>query len=197
MTPLSVVQFAWIAWLISWFAAAAWSDRAVKRPPARRELLYRALTIIGTMLLWDWYPGAGGRSVIRVWQPGRALAWSEAALVLAGLSFTWWARLHLGRLWSSTVTRKEHHHVVDSGPYGLVRHPIYSGVLLAILATAALRGTALALAGAAVLIAAVYIKARVEEQFLREQLGTSAYDAYARRVPMLVPFARVMSKDAG
>jgi len=63
-------------------------------------------------------------------------------------------------------------------------------VLLAVLATAALRGTASAVAGTAVLAAAVYIKARVEEQFLREQLGTQAYDAYARRVPMLVPFAR-------
>jgi protein-S-isoprenylcysteine O-methyltransferase Ste14 len=188
MTPLQAVQLSWATWLISWFAAAAWSDRTVKRPAVRRELLYRVLTIVGTMLLWDWIPG--GRGVIRIWQPGPALAWSETALVVAGLAFTWWARLHLGRLWSSTVTRKEHHHVVDSGPYGLVRHPIYSGVLLAILATAALRGTAFALAGAGVLIASIYIKARVEEQFLREQLGTVAYDAYSHRVPMLVPFAR-------
>lgn len=188
MTPLQAVQLAWATWLISWFAAAAWSDRTVKRPAIRREVLYRALTLAGTMLLWDWIPG--GRRVIRIWQPGPALAWSETALVVAGLAFTWWARLHLGRLWSSSVTRKEHHHVVHSGPYGLVRHPIYSGVLLAILATAALRGTAFALAGAGVLIASIYIKARVEEQFLREQLGTIAYDAYSHRVPMLVPFPR-------
>jgi protein-S-isoprenylcysteine O-methyltransferase Ste14 len=189
MTPLQVAQGAWLAWMISWFAAAAWSDRTVKRPAVRRELLYRTLTIVGTILLWDWYAGTGERPV-GLWRPGPALAWSESALVVAGLAFTWWARVHLGRLWSSTVTRKEDHRVIDSGPYGLVRHPIYTGVLLAVLATAALRGTASAVAGTGVLIAAVYIKARVEEQFLREQLGAQAYDAYSRRVPMLVPFAR-------
>ena len=187
MTPLQVAQSAWLAWIISWFAAAGWSARTVKRPAVRRELLYRALTILGTILLWDWYAGAGQRRVGLLWRPGPALAWGEAALVVAGLAFTWWARAHLGRLWSSTVTRKEHHHVIDSGPYGLVRHPIYTGVLLAVLATAALRGTAAAVAGTGVLIAAVYIKARVEEQFLREQLGAQEYDAYSRRVPMLVP----------
>src|SRR5438445_12979167 len=51
----------------------------------------------------------------------------------------WWARIHLGRLWSSNVTRKKNHHVVDSGPYGIVRHPIYTGVIVASIATAAIQ----------------------------------------------------------
>jgi protein-S-isoprenylcysteine O-methyltransferase Ste14 len=109
------------------------------------------------------------------------------AVVLAGLLFTWWARVHLGRLWSSSVTRKADHHVVDTGPYGIVRHPIYTGIILASLATAGMRGTALAWLGAGVMTTGWVIKARLEEEFLRDQLGTETYGEYARRVPMLVP----------
>jgi protein-S-isoprenylcysteine O-methyltransferase Ste14 len=90
------------------------------------------------------------------------------------------------------VTRKEHHHVVDSGPYAIVRHPIYTGLLLAIIATVLVRATIITLTGSALIAAGIYVKARVEEEFLRQQLGES-YDAYARRVPMLVPFLRFRS----
>ena len=77
--------------------------------------------------------------------------------------------------------------MVDTGPYRLVRHPIYSGIIFAATATALEKGTALALFGAAVLTASFYAKARREEQFLRAELGENAYDAYARKTSMLVP----------
>ena len=89
-----------------------------------------------------------------------------AGLTLAGILFTWWGRIHLGRLWSSAITRKEDHRVVDSGPYALVRHPIYTGLIAAILATAAAEGTATALAGAALVTFGLWLKARTEERFL-------------------------------
>jgi protein-S-isoprenylcysteine O-methyltransferase Ste14 len=112
------------------------------------------------------------------------------AAALCGFAFTWWARMHLGQLWSSSVTRKTNHQVVDTGPYALVRHPIYTGVIVATVATAVQRGTALSLTGAALMILGWYVKARLEERFLREQLGPDNYDAYARQVPMLVPLPR-------
>ncbi|HWF37644.1 MAG TPA: isoprenylcysteine carboxylmethyltransferase family protein [Candidatus Acidoferrales bacterium] len=118
------------------------------------------------------------------------MAWCLFALALAGLCFTWWARLHLGRLWSRWVVRKEHHRVVQSGPYALVRHPIYTGVSLALIATAMLAGNFFACLGAALMVLSFYMKARLEERFLRDQLGATIYDEYARRVPMLVPFSR-------
>src|SRR6185503_5263841 len=68
-----------------------------------------------------------------------------------------------------------------------VRHPIYTGILLAVYATAALKGTVLGLAGAAVITTGLWMKARLEEGFLREELGPD-YDAYRKRVPMLLPF---------
>ena len=112
------------------------------------------------------------------------------ALVVAGLAFAWWARLHLGSLWSSSVTKKADHRIVDTGPYRLVRHPIYTGFLLSIAATAGQLGTAYAVAGVLFFVAGFWIKARLEERFLRVELGEGDYDAYRRRVPMLLPLGR-------
>lgn len=186
MTPLSLIRLAWILWLISWFAAAAWSERTVRRPAVRREVLYRVLTVSGAMLMFGANPG-GVRADTPLWRVAPAIGWLLAALVICGFLFMWWARTHLGQLWSSSVTRKEHHHVVDTGPYAIVRHPIYTGLLVAIVGTMLIRVTIITLIGSALIAAGIYVKARVEEAFLRQQLGDS-YAAYARRVPMLVPF---------
>jgi protein-S-isoprenylcysteine O-methyltransferase Ste14 len=191
VTPLSLIRIAWIVWLVSWFAAAAWSDRTVRRPALRREVLYRALTVAGAMLMFGFNPGSV-RADTPLWPVAPAIGWLLAGLVICGFLFMWWARIHLGELWSSSVTRKEHHHVVDTGPYAIVRHPIYTGLLLAIIATVLLRVTIVTLTGGTLIGAGVYVKARVEEEFLRQQLG-KPYDAYARRVPMLVPFLRLRS----
>ena len=186
MTPETVMQAMWLVWWISWLVAAAWSDRAVKRPATRHQIVYRLLAALGAVLLFGMYRH-DLRTEMILWRSPAALAWGLAAVVFAGLLFTWWARIHLGRLWSSSVTRKAGHHVVDTGPYGIVRHPIYSGIILASVATAAMRGTALAWLGMCVMTAGWVVKARMEEEFLREQLGAETYAEYARRVPMIVP----------
>ena len=85
------------------------------------------------------------------------------------------------------MTLKEGHHIVDTGPYGLVRHPIYAGVMFAALATALMSASPVALVGAALTAVGFSMTARIEEGFLRRELGADAYDAYARRVGMLVP----------
>jgi protein-S-isoprenylcysteine O-methyltransferase Ste14 len=186
VTPETVMQAMWLVWWISWLVAAAWSDRAVKRPATRHQIVYRLLAALGAVLLFGMYRH-DLRTEMILWRSPAALAWGLAAVVFAGLLFTWWARIHLGRLWSSSVTRKAGHHVVDTGPYGIVRHPIYAGIILASVATAAMRGTALAWLGMCVMTAGWVVKARMEEEFLREQLGAETYAEYARRVPMIVP----------
>jgi protein-S-isoprenylcysteine O-methyltransferase Ste14 len=110
-----------------------------------------------------------------------------ALLTIPGFLFTWWARLHLGRLWSGAVTRKQNHHVVDTGPYALVRHPIYTGLIEACLLSAIAAGTVISLAGFAVITFGFWLKASLEERFLMQQLGAEAYGAYRQRVPMLLP----------
>ena len=190
MTPQDATEYIWWAWLISWIAAGLWSSRTVTRPSLWQQLAYRLTTICGALLLF----GVFGirRYDIVFWQLDGALGWLFAGIAAAGVLFMWWARLHLGRLWSGSVTRKADHHLVNTGPYAFVRHPIYTGLLCALAATVCVRATAESVAGAAILAVGIYIKARTEEAFLRDQLGAEAYDAYARRVPMLVPWSSTM-----
>ena len=126
----------------------------------------------------------------RLWNPGNTITYVLAALTLAGTLFTWWARIHLGRFWSNAITRKEGHRVIDTGPYGLVRHPIYTGLIGAMLATAIAVGTVTAMLGAFLIAIGLWQKARMEEGFLTSELGADAYGPYCRRVPMLIPFLR-------
>jgi protein-S-isoprenylcysteine O-methyltransferase Ste14 len=123
-----------------------------------------------------------------LWQVGNGGIYFFAVLTAAGCLFTWWARIHLGRFWSNAITRKEGHHVIDTGPYGLVRHPIYTGLIGAMIATGFAIGTTSALLGAALIAYGLCQKARMEESFLSTELGADAYGSYCRRVPMLVPF---------
>jgi protein-S-isoprenylcysteine O-methyltransferase Ste14 len=185
MTPQHATNYIWWVWLISWFAAGIWSDRTVTRPSLRRQAAYRLTTICGALLLF----GVFGirRYDIRFWRLDGDLGWLFVGIAAVGIMFMWWARLHLGRLWSGSVTRKADHHIVDTGPYAFVRHPIYTGLLCALAATVCVDATAETFAGVTILAAGIYIKARTEEAFLRDQLGADAYDAYARRVPMLIP----------
>ena len=187
MTPQLLTIVAWSAFVLSWIGAAFWADRAEKRPARREAWLYRAVTVAGVVLLV-----AGGeqfsRAADRLWSFEPVVDYALVLVVLSGIAFTWWARLYLGRLWSSSVTKKADHRVVDTGPYAIVRHPIYTGIILACAATAAQLGTALAVAGVLVLSVGFWIKGRLEERFLRGQLGEGAYDAYRQKVPMLVPF---------
>ena len=188
MTPGLAIGTLWALWMLSWLIAAAWSDRTVKGPATRHQIVYRLLAASGFAMLFGIYHASWAE--LTLWRTPDALAWTMVAFTLAGLLFTWWARIHLGRLWSSDVARKADHHVIDTGPYGIVRHPIYSGITLASIATAALRGTLVAWLGVVVMTLGWYVKARMEEEFLRDELGAEAYGAYARRVPMLVPLLR-------
>lgn len=183
--PHTVFAVLWSAWFVSWIAAALFSARAQKREPSSRAVVHRAAIVAGALLLT---PSAARRlAAAPLWDVGRDGAYALAALTLAGLLFTWWARIHLGRLWSGSISRKQHHRVVDSGPYALVRHPIYTGLIFALFASAAAQATATALAGAALVACGLFVKARAEERFLAAELGADAYGAYRRRVPMLLP----------
>lgn len=188
----------WAIWSASWLIAARWTNRTVGRPGARREAGYQLLTFAGFGLLFgDGWPRPAPHGIAIVpafhlpalWHSPAAFGWAMAGVALAGMALAWWARLSLGRLWSAAVTRKDGHKVVDTGPYAIVRHPIYTGLLMGSFALAFSKGTPLALVGLALLLIAFRIKARLEERFLAEELGHDAYAAYRARVPMLLPFA--------
>jgi protein-S-isoprenylcysteine O-methyltransferase Ste14 len=113
--------------------------------------------------------------------------WTGLVITAMGIAFSVWARLWIGRNWSGTVTIKEQHELIQNGPYGLVRHPIYSGFLLAFLGTAITVGELHGLMGFPMVVLGWGLKARLEESFMTQQFGP-AYLDYKRRVKSLVPF---------
>jgi protein-S-isoprenylcysteine O-methyltransferase Ste14 len=117
---------------------------------------------------------------------GPALPMFGAVLVAAGLGFSVWARRHLGRNWSSSVVVKEDHALIRSGPYAHVRHPIYTGLLLALLGTVLAIGEWRGLAALALALLAFAWKSRAEEGRMRETFPE--YEQYRRETASLIPF---------
>jgi protein-S-isoprenylcysteine O-methyltransferase Ste14 len=173
------------AWVVSWFVAAIWSRRTTARLPGVARVLDLGLTVGGAGLLA--YSARMREFFGTAWDFPLAVEWLLTGLVALGLAFTWWARLTLGDLWSSAVTRKEAHVVVRRGPYRLVRHPIYTGLIFALLSLATQIGRPAAIGGALLMALGFSLKARLEERFLSAELG-EAYAEFRRATPMLIPF---------
>jgi protein-S-isoprenylcysteine O-methyltransferase Ste14 len=187
--PSSAIVATWIIWLVTWILAAGWSARVAAHHDLGAESPSRVLTLAAiVMMLMSYWPVTMGV----LWTTPENVAWAMFILVVLGLAFTWTARLHLGPLWSSTAAPTEEHQIVDTGPYGIVRHPVYAGLLLATVATAVERGRIEAVGAALVLMVGVSLRAKLEERFLRRDLGDAAYAAYRARVPMLIPFAKIV-----
>ena len=184
--PTQLLALIWIAWLVSWVVASFWSGRTQKHVMTWDSQAYRIPILAGAILFTPWLAQALGEKPL--WDLGNGGTYVVAGMTLAGISFTWWARIHLGRFWSNAITRKEGHRVIDTGPYGFVRHPIYTGLIAGMLATGVAVGTVTAMLGAALISLGMWQKARMEEGFLTHELGADEYGSYCRRVPMLVPF---------
>ena len=117
-------------------------------------------------------------------------------MVAAGFAIAIWARVHLGRYWSGIITLKEGHKVVDTGPYRFVRHPIYTGWLLAALGSAIIAGTVDGFAGVELLTLAFVVKLHREERLLTAELGDE-YRRYTDRVPSaILPWLSAVGSDA-
>ena len=186
--PTKLLALIWLAWVVSWVVASFWSGRTKSHVRTHDSWVYRLPILLGAILLLPWTAKALGD--IPLYNPGNSGTYALAVVALLGISFTWWARIHLGRFWSNAITHKEDHRIIDTGPYGMVRHPIYTGLIVAILATGVAVATWTSLLGALLISFGQWRKARMEEKFLSAELGPAAYGAYCRRVPMIVPFIR-------
>jgi len=195
--PQNAIDIPWTVWAVTWIAASVWANRTVTGAGVGRQAPYRFFTTLGfVFLLFSFIgnarpPGWMSPLFQHVWRFPLDVQWAMVGLATLGFVFCWWARIHLGALWSGRITRKEGHRVVDSGPYRLVRLPIYTWILTAALANMLLKGTAASIAGFVLLVIGYWMKGKLEERFLREELGPADYDAYRARTPMLVPFAPV------
>lgn len=179
----------WLAWVIAWWVFAINVKATVRRQPILSRLVNMVLLWCAFgLLFWGQYIPVrelmGHFVPLSQWQSWAALG---ALLTLLGLLFTVWARVYLGRNWSGMfATVKADHELVTGGPYALVRHPIYSGLMLAFVGTALAIGQWRAVLATALALIAIVHRIMVEEGFMREQFG-AAYDSYAQRVRAFVP----------
>ena len=176
----------WLAWAVYWWISA----RHVK-PTERHESVGSKLSHIGPLLLAAILFSVPHMPISVLGEKFLPpTAWrfaAAAALTAAGLLMAAWARRYLGTNWSSTVTIKEGHELVTTGPYALVRHPIYTGLLLAFVGSAIAGGEWRGVLAVAIAFWALWRKLRIEEQWMHEQFG-EAYQAYCRRVSALIPY---------
>jgi protein-S-isoprenylcysteine O-methyltransferase Ste14 len=178
----------WLTWVLYWVAAAFSAKTTQRRESLGSRLSHVVPLLVGVALIvwprvpWEWL----SLPVL----PHRPLYAVGLALLIPGLAFTVWARLHLGRNWSGTVTRKEGHELIRSGPYAYVRHPIYTGLLVALLGSAVACGELRAMIGLGVVAGAFIRKLRIEERFMRE-IFPGQYQRYCTEVPALVPFTKL------
>ena len=184
--PYVVMDWAWGAVAVVWAVSSFTSKRTARRQSARSRLVQLGLAAFAAILIAGIGPWETTLSR-QIVPKSSVIANLGLALTLAGIGFALWARFALGRNWSGTVTIKRDHELVRSGPYAIVRHPVYSGFLLALLGTFVARGSLGALLGLGVILLVLRLKSLTEESFMLEQFG-SQYTAYQREVKALVPF---------
>jgi len=181
-----LVPALWIGWAAYWWLAA----RQVKVTARHESVASRLshvlpLSFAGILMA---SPNLRVPALNRVLiAPTHASFAIGAFLTAAGILFAAWARRVIGSNWSATVTVKQDHALITSGPYAWVRHPIYTGLLLALVGTAISIGQVRAAIGFVIAVLAILRKMQIEERVMLEQFG-DAYRAYRARVPRLIPF---------
>jgi len=182
---LLICRYLWSAFFLLWLAWALRTKPTQTRESGRSRAPYLLLTIAGFYLLFSHrFPAAW---LYRRTLPGEPwLAAAGVILTAAGLALAVWARLHIGSNWSGTVTVKVGHELVRSGPYRSVRHPIYSGILLAVIGTAIERRQICGLLAIALIYGSFLLKSRIEERYMAATFGT-AYEEYRHATGSLIP----------
>jgi len=181
--PIHVIEDIWVALGIVWLLAALRLKPAQKKESSAERALYALVMMLAFWLMVDArirIGFLGDRFVPSAGYPG-------LAMVFAGAAFAAWARIYMGANWSGRVAIKQDQQLIRSGPYAIVRHPIYAGLLLAVLGTAVAIGEVGCLIAFGLAVAGWRMKWRREEQFLSEHFGAQ-YDDYRRHVKALIPF---------
>jgi protein-S-isoprenylcysteine O-methyltransferase Ste14 len=178
--------FVWSSLGVLWLVGAFTTKRTTRAQSSASTIMHLALMTLAFNLLFN-HKVAYWPLALRFLPDGRAVEYSGLALTVVGAAFAACARLWIGSNWSAVVTIKQQHQLIQSGPYAIVRHPIYSGFLLAMVGTAIAFGEVRGLVAVAVAFFGWYQKIRLEEAFMSEQFGEE-YLSYKRRVKALIPF---------
>jgi protein-S-isoprenylcysteine O-methyltransferase Ste14 len=181
---LLVIGCCWAAWVVYWVIMAFTTKRTVERGDFIGYRLVAVILVAGLA-------GAGRllhvSSQARLWHTTLALGVVTDCIVVAGAAFSVWARITLGRNWSAEVTFKQDHELIESGPYALARHPIYTGLIIMGLGTAINYGRAIGFGVLVSVCGALWWKARQEERVMSRHFPDT-YAAYKTRVRAIIPF---------
>jgi protein-S-isoprenylcysteine O-methyltransferase Ste14 len=179
-----IIPALWALWIAIWLATAFGAKPTRWREPPGAAAFNRVPVLVGAVLLLA--PQILPAALRQPFISGPEAPALGTIFVAAGLAFSVWARWHLGRNWSGTVTVKEQHTLIESGPYRRLRHPIYTGMLLALLGTALAIGAPYGFIGTALILIGFIVKLRVEEARMRETFP-DAYARYSARTARLIP----------
>jgi protein-S-isoprenylcysteine O-methyltransferase Ste14 len=182
----SFFPVAWIAFLLYWEIRSANTKTTQRLEPAASRIL-RALAFLIVIVLLSTTRIPLPWLYRRLWPVGIWPFWVGAAVTVGGLLFAVWARQHLGSNWSRSVTVKHGHELITTGPYALVRHPIYTGILTGFLGTAIALSEVRGFIGFVLIFLVLWAKLRMEEQWMRSQFGKT-YATYAHQTAALVPY---------
>jgi protein-S-isoprenylcysteine O-methyltransferase Ste14 len=180
-----VVTLAWLVFVLYWAVSATATARTSKRESIWGRAPQMVLVVLGAVLLFDNNVQIAILNQ-RFFPRERLLRDAGVALTWLGILFAIWARYHIGQYWSGRVTLKEEHQLIRSGPYARVRHPIYTGLAVAMFGTALVVGEWRGLLGAFLVLIAHVLKARKEESWLTERFG-EAYEKYRQETGFLLP----------
>ena len=186
ITPSWTVGAIWTVLLVVWVVASVTTKRTVRRETGPARLAQLGINVSAWLLMTNRVPVRGALAE-RFVADTTAVAWAGVALALAGAAFALWARFTIGRNWSGTITLKSEHELITRGPYSIVRHPIYTGLLLTLLGTALVVGEWRGLAAVALAFIGWRWKSLIEERVMVEQFGP-AYVDYRHRVKAIIPF---------
>jgi protein-S-isoprenylcysteine O-methyltransferase Ste14 len=185
LTLWQIELIPWYIFVIVWIVAGLWVKTTKASEPLSARLAYGSLMAAGFYLLFSHQP-AFGLLGTRFISDAHWVLIAAIVLTFAGTGLSIWARLILGENWSARVTRKVNHELIRSGPYAFVRHPIYSGLLLATIGTAIFVGEYRGLIAVPLVLLSESIKARREERFMMEEFGQT-YQDYREQTWFIVP----------
>jgi protein-S-isoprenylcysteine O-methyltransferase Ste14 len=185
MNPGSVIKACWLIFFGYWVIQAAFVKMTVQRQSPGRILSYRLPTIVG-LILFVVRPLPWPLNILLL-DGSRATAFAAEILCVLGVALAIWARRTLARNWSAGVTVKQDHELVMSGPYRLVRHPIYTAIDMLFIGTAVFDGRLACFLGVALVTLGHWLKLRQEEKLMTRTFPEQ-YPAYKKRVKALIPF---------
>ncbi|SRR6266705_117949 len=184
-SPRQWIDALWLLFGAYWLASALKRKKTKQRETILQRFGYTLPLGLGFYLLYQPHPLYRWLAD-RFLPPGPVGGWLGVTLTAGGIAVAFWARWHLGTNWSGVVTLKEGHELIRTGPYRAMRHPIYTGILLALLGTAITFGEVRALLAVAIAWISFYIKARREELFLSQEFGPG-FAEHKRRTGMFLP----------